>query len=204
MKRTLALVLTLLLTLSTAAIWPALASDVQSAAEEILASKEYLNVYKTSFSSSYPSFNYYSTAYATVRSIVANCIDGLVEPDIYGVYVPSIAESWETNEDETVWTFKIREGVNWVDHEGNDTGLPVTAEDFVDGIRRPDRDNAIDIYTSCAWCATWSWACTTITGRWTILTTRTWRRTWCARKSSPASTRPWALRRWTNIPCSIR
>ncbi len=135
MKRTLALVLTLLLTLSTAAIWPALASDVQSAAEEILASKEYLNVYKTSFSSSYPSFNYYSTAYATVRSIVANCIDGLVEPDIYGVYVPSIAESWETNEDETVWTFKIREGVNWVDHEGNDTGLPVTAEDFVDGIR---------------------------------------------------------------------
>ena len=135
MKRTLALVLTLLLTLSTAAIQPALASDVQSAAEEILASKEYLNVYKTSFSSSYPSFNYYSTAYATVRSIVANCIDGLVEPDIYGVYVPSIAESWETNEDKTVWTFKIREGVNWVDHEGNDTGLPVTAEDFVDGIR---------------------------------------------------------------------
>ena len=108
---------------------------MQSAAEEILASKEYLNVYKTSFSSSYPSFNYYSTAYATVRSIVANCIDGLVEPDIYGVYVPSIAESWETNEDKTVWTFKIREGVNWVDHEGNDTGLPVTAEDFVDGIR---------------------------------------------------------------------
>ena len=52
MKRTLALVLTLLLTLSTAAIQPALASDVQSAAEEILASKEYLNVYKTSFISS--------------------------------------------------------------------------------------------------------------------------------------------------------
>lgn len=109
--------------------------EVQNAAESIIGGKEYLKVYKTSFSSSYSSFNYFSTAYSTVRSIVSNCIDGLVEPDIYGVYVPSIAESWETNEDQTVWTFKIREGVNWVDHEGKDTGLAVTAEDFVDGIR---------------------------------------------------------------------
>ena len=97
--------------------------------------KEYLKTYKTSFSSSYASFNYFSTAYSTVRGIVSNCIDGLVEPDIYGVYVPSIAESWKTNEDQSVWTFTIRKGVNWVDHTGKDTGLPVTAQDFVDGIR---------------------------------------------------------------------
>lgn len=109
--------------------------EIGNAAQEITDGKEYKSVYRTSFSSSYASFNYFSTAYSTVRSIVSNCIDGLVEPDIYGVYVPSLAESWTTNEDETVWTFKIREGLKWVDHNGEDTGLAVTAEDFVDGIR---------------------------------------------------------------------
>ena len=107
----------------------------QDSVEAILSSKEFLTTYKTSFSSSYASFNYFSTAYSTVRGIVANCIDGLVEPDIYGVYVPSIAESWTVNDDQTVWTFKIRQGVNWVDHTGADTGMAVTAQDFVDGIR---------------------------------------------------------------------
>ena len=105
------------------------------AAQQIVETKEYEKTYRTSFSSSYSSFNYFSTAYSTVRSIVSNCIDGLVEPDIYGVYGPSLAESWEVNEDETVWTFHLRKGINWVDHNGNDTGLPVTAQDFVDGIR---------------------------------------------------------------------
>ena len=96
---------------------------------------EYERTYKTYFSSSYASFNYFSTAYATVREIVANCIDGLVEPDIYGLYVPSLAESWEHSEDQTVWTFKIRQGVKWVDHTGAETAYDLTAQDFVDGIR---------------------------------------------------------------------
>lgn len=141
MKRMLALLLAMVMVLSMAACSKENASDEtdvpmsDQSAEEIKDTKEYLKTYKTSFSSSYASFNYFSTAYSTVRSIVANCIDGLVEPDIYGVYVPSLAESWESNEDQTVWTFKIRQGVNWVDHTGADTGLAVTAQDFVDGIR---------------------------------------------------------------------
>ena len=126
MKRLLALMLALVMILSLTA---ACSKDEEDQP------KEYLKTYKTSFSSSYASFNYFSTAYSTVRGIVSNCIDGLVEPDIYGVYVPSIAESWKTNEDQSVWTFTIRKGVNWVDHTGKDTGLPVTAQDFVDGIR---------------------------------------------------------------------
>jgi len=109
--------------------------EIIGGAEEIIDSKEYERVYKTYFSSSYSSFNYFSTAYATVREIVANCIDGLVEPDIYGVYVPSLAESWTVNEDQTVWTFKIREGLKWIDHTGAETEYELTAEDFVDGIR---------------------------------------------------------------------
>ena len=95
----------------------------------------YLRTYKTYFSRSYPSFNYFSTSYAVVRGIVSNCIDGLVEPDVYGLYVPSMAESWTVNEDYTVWTFKIRQGVKWIDHTGAETEYDVTAQDFVDGIR---------------------------------------------------------------------
>ena len=75
--------------------------------------------YKTYFSTSYPSLNYFSTSYATVREIATNCIDGLVEPDIYGNYIPSMAESWEHNEDYTAWTFKIRKDMKWIDHTGD-------------------------------------------------------------------------------------
>ena len=109
--------------------------EVQQAAEDLNEELELLDTYKTYFSRSYASFNYYSTAYSTVREVITNTIDGLVEPDIYGVYVPSLAESWETNEDETVWTFKIRPDVYWIDHTGAKTEYQVTAQDFVDGIR---------------------------------------------------------------------
>ena len=91
--------------------------------------------YKTYFSTSYPSLNYFSTSYATVREIATNCIDGLVEPDVYGNYVGSMAESWEHNEDYTVWTFKIRKDLKWIDHTGAETQYAVTAQDFVDGIK---------------------------------------------------------------------
>ena len=101
MKRYLALLLAMIMMLSLAACGgepqtqepqtpdtpapPANPEQVQGDAEQIIEEKEYLKTYKTSFSSSYASFNYFSTSYATVRGIVANCIDGLVEPDIYGV-----------------------------------------------------------------------------------------------------------------------
>ena len=94
-----------------------------------------LTTYKTYFSTSYPSLNYFSTSYATVREIATNCIDGLVEPDVYGNYVGSMAESWEHNEDYTVWTFKIRQGLKWIDHTGAETEYALTAQDFVDGIK---------------------------------------------------------------------
>ena len=55
--------------------------EISNAAQEITDAKEYKSVYRTSFNKSYASFNYFSTAYSTVRSIVTNCIDGLVEPD---------------------------------------------------------------------------------------------------------------------------
>jgi oligopeptide transport system substrate-binding protein len=95
----------------------------------------YTDVYKASFKSEYPSLNYYTTYYAGAKGLVSNCIDGLVEPNRYGVYVPSLAESWSASDDDKVWTFKLRKGVKWVDCAGGDTGKEVVANNFVDAMR---------------------------------------------------------------------
>ncbi len=129
----LSLLLALCMVMSLAA--PALSEDAAAAAQAVLDGKEYASVYKSSFSTSYPSMNYYSTAYAKVREIATNCIDSMVEPDIYRNYVGASAESWEVNDDYTVWTFHIRPGQKWIDHTGSQTGYGLTAQDFVDGIR---------------------------------------------------------------------
>ena len=55
--------------------------EILEAAANLFKGREFTTAYKTSFSSSYASLNYFSTSYATVREIVSNCIDGLVEPD---------------------------------------------------------------------------------------------------------------------------
>ncbi|MBO4884203.1 MAG: peptide ABC transporter substrate-binding protein [Clostridia bacterium] len=133
-KSMLSLFLALCLIL-TGVLTPALAEDAAAAAQAVLDGKEYANVYKSSFSTSYPSLNYYATSYAMVRQFATNCIDSLVEPDIYGDYVGALAESWEVNDDYTVWTFHIRQGQKWVDHTGAQTEYDLTAQDFVDGIR---------------------------------------------------------------------
>ena len=46
---------------------------------------------------------------------------------------PRLAESWEPNEDGTVWTFTIRQGVTFHD------GAPLTAEDVVADVREADQ-----------------------------------------------------------------
>ena len=97
--------------------------------------KKYTEVYKASFSSEYPTLNYYTSYYGGVRGLMSNCIDGLIEPDRFGRYVPSLAEKWESSENDSVWTFHIRKGVKWVDHTGKDTGRTVTAHDFVSAMR---------------------------------------------------------------------
>lgn len=61
---------------------------------------------------------------------VSNCVEGLVTTDKYGNKVPGLAESWDISEDETIYTFHLRQGLKWVDYQGNEVG-ELTAEDFV-------------------------------------------------------------------------
>ena len=76
-------------------------------------------VYRELYSSEVDTLNYLYTTTANNLTIPANVVDTLIEYDRYGVLQPSLAESWEHNEDYTEWTFHIREGVKWVDSQGN-------------------------------------------------------------------------------------
>lgn len=86
--------------------------------------------FNTLYASEVTTLNYLITTQENEMSIAANVIDCLVEYDSYGNIEPALALSWEQNEDATVWTFTLREGVKWVDKDGNEVG-EVTAEDFV-------------------------------------------------------------------------
>lgn len=66
-------------------------------------------------------------------NVLTNLYDGLVEADEYGKLVPAIAESWETEDNGVTWTFHLRQGVKWVDQNGNEKG-EVTAQDFLTGL----------------------------------------------------------------------
>ena len=60
--------------------------------------------------------------------------EGLMEYDQKNVLQPALAESYTANEEMTVFTFKLREGVKWVDSQGREIG-EVTADDWVAGMQ---------------------------------------------------------------------
>ncbi len=87
-------------------------------------------VYRQLYASEVTTFNYLYTGNTNDLQMSANTVDCLVEYDSYGVMIPSLAESWEANADNTEWTFHIRKGVKWVDYQGNEVA-DVTAHDWV-------------------------------------------------------------------------
>lgn len=87
-------------------------------------------VYKALYASEVTTLNYLITTQENEMKIAANVVDCLVEYDNLGNIEPALALDWSSNEDATVWTFQLREGVKWVDKDGNEKG-DVTAHDFV-------------------------------------------------------------------------
>ena len=49
---------------------------------------------------------------------LSNCFEGLVTYDEKGEVVPGNAESWESNDDLTVYTFHLRDGLKWNGSDG--------------------------------------------------------------------------------------
>ena len=64
---------------------------------------------------------------------LTNLVDGLLESDTKGELVPCIAEEWGTEDGGLTWTFKLREGVKWVDVNGQEKADCV-AQDFATGL----------------------------------------------------------------------
>ncbi|MBR3841356.1 MAG: peptide ABC transporter substrate-binding protein [Erysipelotrichales bacterium] len=90
--------------------------------------------YTTFSSTGLENMDYLVTYRASDHEYNALLVDGLVDYDRFGLIQSSMAESWESSEGGLVWTFKLREGVQWVTSDG-EPYAEVTAEDFVTGLK---------------------------------------------------------------------
>lgn len=106
--------------------------------------------YRVVYSGEIKTLNYLKTSETNEFAVAANLIDGLIEYDKYGVVQPSLAKDWSSNNDATVWTFKLRDDAKWVTNDGKEYA-DVEAQDFVDGLHYVlDAKNE----SSTAWIAT--------------------------------------------------
>jgi len=64
---------------------------------------------------------------------LTSLVDGLLESNPRGELVPCIAEEWGSEDGGLTWTFKVREGVKWVDVNGNEKA-DCNAQDFATGL----------------------------------------------------------------------
>lgn len=72
-------------------------------------------------------------------NILRDLFEGLVGTAPDGTPVPGVAERWDTSSDGLTWRFELRENARW------SNGEPVTAGDFVAGLRRaldPETESA--------------------------------------------------------------
>jgi len=67
--------------------------------------------YRKLYFEEFTTMNYLVTGSQSEQAVAANCVDGLIEYDKYGVVQPGLAEKWETSDDQLTWTFHLRKGV---------------------------------------------------------------------------------------------
>ena len=78
--------------------------------------------------------NYLTTNKAATANITSNVIDGLLENDRYGNFVPSMAEDWSVSKDGLTYTYTLRKDAKWYTSEGEEYA-EVKAQDFVTGLK---------------------------------------------------------------------
>lgn len=86
--------------------------------------------YNYAYSSDPQTWDALATSRAADSEAIVNTYDGLLEYDNEGIQQPALAESYTVSDDGTEYTFKIRDGVKWVNSQGQELG-EVTADDFV-------------------------------------------------------------------------
>ena len=110
--------------------------DFEAWAKEYMTEKGYTltDKYSIGYSSDPQTWDVLGTSMAADSEAIVNTYDGLVEYDREGKQQPALAESWEVSEDGLTYTFKIRQGVKWVDSQGREVA-EVKADDFVAGMQ---------------------------------------------------------------------
>lgn len=108
------------------------AADYFTKAKAYLADNGYTlnDTYNAHSSYDMETWDVIATSYTSDSYFIACTYSGLMEYDVKNNLQPALATEYSVNEDGTVYTFKIREGVNWVDQQGR-VIAPVTANDWV-------------------------------------------------------------------------
>ena len=79
------------------------------------------------------SWNMLYSQLASDSNVSCNLWEGLLTFDNLGKAQPSVAKSWEHNDDSSVWTFHLRDDVDWVDVNG-EVKAHLTSKDFLVGL----------------------------------------------------------------------
>jgi len=92
------------------------------------------NTYSIVYNSDPKNWDVLATSRAADSEALVNTYDGLMEYDMENRLMPALAESYTVSEDGKTYTFKIRQGVKWVDSQGR-VVADVKADDFVAGMQ---------------------------------------------------------------------
>ena len=108
----------------------------EAEAKKYLEGKGYTfaDTYELAYTSDPQTWDAFNTYRAADSEAIVNTYTGLLEYNIENEQVPALAAALPTvSDDGLTYTFKIREGVNWVDSQGK-VLEPVTAKSFVAGM----------------------------------------------------------------------
>ncbi len=116
--------------------------EFTTGAEYLAWAKEYLtgkgftiaDTYTLGYTSDPQTWDALATSNAADSEAIVNTYDGLFEYDAKNNQVPALAESYTVSEDGLTYTFKIRQGVKWVDYQGTEIE-DLTAHSFVYGFQ---------------------------------------------------------------------
>ena len=101
--------------------------------------------YTELYSSELKTLDYVDSTTTALTTFAMNCILGLVYYDNFGLLRPGAAKNWSISEDGTVYTFYLRDDVEWVDYKGK-VQAKLTANDFVTAAKHIlDPDDPTDV-----------------------------------------------------------
>ncbi len=120
MKKYLSLILVLVMILCS--------MSVMASADEITEFHDYQTT-----SNEMETFCYLYTQKSADLNVLSNCYDHLLTNDPQGALVPCAAKEYYTEDGGMTWTFKLNEGMTWVDYQGN-YKADVVAQDFLTGL----------------------------------------------------------------------